>query len=278
MIKHVKLKDIAVSLLLVLLGAGLVAAALGWIGYIGRAHASTGQEAVADPIALIQQIVDFARTGHGTMAVGAGLTLVVWILRSGLLKKVSWFSTTLGGWTLGLSTAVIAYVSASLLAGQGVTVGLIVNALLAGLAAAGGWEAVKDVASSGSSTKKIASVSLLLCVMLVATLPGCGGSVKTDAKEVVTDVVDCTKGDLAALEGLVPSILPLLTGDKPDWKTIEAQLETAGARVASCVLANLIQRHADSTKRGVSFEASQAMVVLKARLGVRVVKTRSGEM
>lgn len=98
-----------------------------------------------DPLSMFAQFYNFITTGHGTMAVGVALTLVVWAIRAGLGAKWAFWKTPLGGYLLGFSLPAITYLGTALEAGQSISLALIGNVLGAGWVAAGGWEHLRDL-------------------------------------------------------------------------------------------------------------------------------------
>jgi len=78
----------------------------------------------------------------------------------------------------------------------------------------------------------------VLVMILIAGMVICQscGAVKSGPGR---DVVDCTVGDLAQLEALVP-----LIADSPD---LETQLEKAGMQVGGCIWAHLVDRYLGTT-------------------------------
>jgi hypothetical protein len=126
---------VAITAFLVLLRAAVAGVA-----------AAAGVEPDAPSLAL--QLLQALTSGKYFPAIAIALSLLVAGLRHGLASWVSpWFKTAPGGYVLGFGTAVLAYVAAGLNAGgaAALSVGLITSALGAGLAASGGWEALRDL-------------------------------------------------------------------------------------------------------------------------------------
>lgn len=72
------------------------------------------------------------------MLVGFGLTLIIYVLRTFVLKNVKWTQTGWGGAIVALGIAVVGTVGMELAAGV-VSWATIVDAALAALLASGGW-------------------------------------------------------------------------------------------------------------------------------------------
>jgi hypothetical protein len=247
---------------LILIGVFLMMLLMTTIGWLGRA--SAGDVAVDvefDPVGTAMQVYQYVRDGSHLPAVGAVLMLVVWAMRAGLGKVHPWFKKPIGGYLIGFGSATLAFVGPAFIAGQAVTIGLITQAIGTGFAASGKWEGLRDAIAKMKKAPVVPPVALLL----ILTLAGCNHWA-TPSK---TDVLDCTKGELAALPGVVPLILPTL-GEKPDWKVISAQLEGAGTRVATCMLANLVDRWKSNLKLATPESNSagdQALAELSAKNG-----------
>jgi len=97
-----------------------------------------------DPIGVAKKIYDAIRSGEYVVALGLVLVLLVSILRYAA-KRIEWFETTLGKWILAFAVAVFVTLGTALAAGEAITFALIANGLGAGFAAAGIYQATKDV-------------------------------------------------------------------------------------------------------------------------------------
>jgi hypothetical protein len=153
----------------------------------------------ADPGTLVQ-LYDFIRTGHGTMAAGLVLTLLVAAIRHGLLAQFAWTkewaASKLGGYILGFGTSIAAYLATALLAGQAFTVQLFLNALGAGWVAAGGWEHLQDVLGliKPPSALKPATVSIVVVLACVLGLSsGCTKNTRIETLQVTKLGLDAAK-------------------------------------------------------------------------------------
>lgn len=268
-----------ITIALLALGVTAVIMSLTIVGFIGRAHAGVPGELPDDPTGFFAQMYVFIKNGEHLPAVGAGLMLLVWLLRWGHEKLPApvgpFFKTKLGGYVLGFGTALNIYLGTALIAHQPWTLGLLMQAIGTGFAASGKWEGLMDVLKkppSVSSTVKAGTIGLLLIVLLA----GCDPS--QEAKFAGKTTLDCTKGELANLEGLIPTILPSV-GDKPDWKVISSQLEQAGGDVGLCVLASLIDRWTSNMRLATpegDREAADALAAMKAKFNVATIKTSEG--
>ena len=272
-----------ISLSLLAMGIFLVTMLLTIVGIVGRAHAQVPGALPDDPTGLFVQIYLFIKNAEHLPAVGAGLMLLVWLLRWGHEKLPAplgpFFKTKRGGYVLGFGTAMLVYLGTAWIAHAPMTFGLIMQALGTGFAASGKWEGLMDVLKKPpavSSTAKAAVVSLLT-LALISPMFGCK-PVKDEVKHAGLTTLDCTVGELADLAGLVPVILPQL-GDNPDWDVVSTQLEEAGARVGTCVLANLIDRYLGNLKLATpegSQRADSALQRVKAKHKIGAVKTVVG--
>lgn len=273
-------KKSLITVALLTLGVFLTIMFLTMIGVISRAMAQApGTVTVVpdDPTGLVAQFFSFIKDGAHLPAVGAGLMLLVWGLRS-LHQKLPapvgpFFKTKLGGYVLGFGTALNVYLGSALIAGQPWTLGLLMQAIGTGFAASGSWEGFMDVLKKAP---KVSSTVML--ALIVVSASACGPRTKREISAIKSDVLDCTVGELAGLEGLVPTILPAL-GETPDWKVVAAQLEPAGVNVGTCVLAALIDRYKANHKLAAAFgagAAEDALTDMKVKGGYKTVKTSAG--
>lgn len=99
----------------------------------------------SDPAGVAMLLLGFLRDGRYLPAVGALLILFVFVLRSLLGDSIDWFKTKPGGYVLGFGTALATFLGTALFAGAPITLGLMGNAVAAGFAASGGWEAIRDL-------------------------------------------------------------------------------------------------------------------------------------
>lgn len=272
---------------LLTLGITAVVMAMTILGVISRANADVGG-LPADPTGLFLQVYTFIKNGEHLPAVGAALVLFVWGLRWAH-TRIPWFGigdffkTKLGGYVLGFGTAMLLYLGTALAADQPWTFGLLMQALGTGFAASGKWEGLMDVLKGKNdpgrptAVARAGTIGVLLLMLLSPTLTGCVRG-KQEVKKAGITVLDCTVAELRDLEGLVPSLLPLI-GDSPDWDVISAQLDEAGARVGTCVLASLIDRYLSSSRLATptgSSEAFGALARMKAKYQINAVKTSMG--
>lgn len=256
------------------------------IGFIGRAHAAGVVDLPDSPTSFFAQLYVFIKNGEHLPAVGAGLMLFTWFLRWAHEKLPApvgpFFQTKLGGYVLGFGTALNVYLGTALIAHQPWTFGLFLQAIGTGFAASGKWEGLMDVLKKppgvSSRLAKSTTAVLLTALLISPVLTGCDWT-KHEVKHAGDVTLDCTKGELANLENLAPTLLPLLVGEKPDWKVISAQLEQAGVNVGTCVLASLIDRYTSNLKLATpegTTEANQVFNDLKSKYHLTAVKTSVG--
>lgn len=192
-----------------------------------------------DPVGTGLSLLDAARNGKGRVAFGLALVLVVWALRSKkLLGKIAWFGTTLGGYVLAFGVDAIAYTGLALASNASVTVDLIADALVAGFAAAGKWEAIRDLAKKSATKAAAVTTALALVVTSSATTackPGGIGPVFGGA------IIDCVSK--AEVKPIVDKMRPLLEGAEVDWDKILADAQIQGLEVGGCVVAELVQHY-----------------------------------
>jgi hypothetical protein len=97
------------------------------------------------PATVAQDLLSGLLSGRYLVAVAAALLLLVAALRAGLARLVHpWFASRPGGYVISLTTAVAAYLGTAWRAGAPVSIGIVLAAIGASLAAAGGWEAARD--------------------------------------------------------------------------------------------------------------------------------------
>lgn len=100
---------------------------------------------VIDPAQESSSLVGFLTSGKWLPAIGVTLMLVVWGIRSGLASKWAFWKTCAGGYILGFGVPLALYIGAALQTGTGFSFSLLLSALGATLASAGGWEQVGDL-------------------------------------------------------------------------------------------------------------------------------------
>lgn len=116
------------------------------LAFLHDAIASVATSPADDPAGTALQLLQLIKEGRALPAVGAGLCLAVAAARAGLGAWVTpWFKTKLGGYVLGFGSASALYLGTSFLAGQGVTLSLLLYAIGVGWTAAGGLETFRDV-------------------------------------------------------------------------------------------------------------------------------------
>ena len=98
-----------------------------------------------DPGGFFSMVYERLHNGEWLMAFGGMLILIVFLVRKVLSKWIKWFDTKLGGYTVSFGTAMLLALGTALLAGQGISIGLMLTAVSVAFAASGGWEAVNDL-------------------------------------------------------------------------------------------------------------------------------------
>ena len=112
---------------------------------------------------------------------------------------------------------------------------------------------------------------------------GCPCKVEPVVPAVVS-VIDCLVQDRDRIGSLASELLPLLTGDTPDWATFEQKAKDAGLNIGGCVAAELIQKYlapppgnaAPSPENGQSARA--AMDRIRANFNGAKFKTSQGTL
>lgn len=187
--------------------------------------------------------LDYLLNTHYLPAVGIALITLVSLMRTGLAIRWPWFATKLGGYALGFGSSAMLYVGETLRAGAALTAGTIAAALAAGWVAAGGWEMIRDLLTAmkkppAISVPKATAVSMVLVVMLL----GCSSCKDLPSAEQTSKlIVDCTRADQGVVNGVIREMLPLVYGEKVDWKAVEDRAIAAGVTIGGCALAELAQ-------------------------------------
>lgn len=115
-------------------------------------------DAATDWQANVVDLVTAVMAGRWLDAVVLAMLLIVAGLRAFGRKISPWFATRAGGWTLNLSSATMLSMAVSLRTTGGLTFGTLLDALLIGLAAAGGYQALRDVKHARDEAIKRAGV------------------------------------------------------------------------------------------------------------------------
>lgn len=237
----------------------VLALALPIVGFVSLAHAADASTA-ADPTSTIANLYSYITTGKGTAALGAALTLIVFVLRHYALGSwIPWFKTKVGGYVLNFGTPLLAYLATGLSSGAPFSVSLLINALGAGWVAAGAWEHLSDLLGIGTSSSsgsgntasqsgstppatpsivKRVALAMLCSLLIVDTVSGCA-TVKKDVTAVGAAIVDCTKGNLADLVPMVVLFFPLIVGGTLDVAAVESAALKLGGDEGGCLLADL---------------------------------------
>lgn len=157
-----------------------------------------------------------------------------------------------GGTLLVLVGGIVGAVASALIAGQKLTLSLIVGGVTTGVLASGGWNVVKKllfpndkpvVAEAKALVSKVAT--LLPFVFFGGLLSSCQCWQPAHQNDVgcvvLKQIIDCTQG---AGAGLVPVVTGIIENQiqgqtSVDWADVEARLEAAGIKDGGCILANL---------------------------------------
>ncbi len=105
--------------------------------------------AKSDPAGAAKDVYDALKAGQWLIAFGSALFFLVWGLRFLLMfMKVKWVETKVGGFVLSFGTAFALATATTLVAGQGLSIGLFAAAAMAAWGAAGKWGHFKDALDS----------------------------------------------------------------------------------------------------------------------------------
>ena len=99
-----------------------------------------------DPASIAGALLSAIQGKHWGIAVGLGLSGVVWLLRNKIAPNWKAVQTDRGGAILTLATALVATIGAEL-AGGVMSVTTILDAVLAAMTAAGGFSLIKKIVS-----------------------------------------------------------------------------------------------------------------------------------
>lgn len=208
---------------------------------VPRAATPMAAPSVDNPTGTLVELVTFARTGKGRLAIGCAIVLLVWLLRNHILKRVAFFGTKLGGYVAGFGTAGLLYIGGGLSADLPLTANMIADALVAGFTAGSQWETISDLAKSKIPPVMRMSVASLVVVTLGVyfSVSACGGK----PFPVTGTVIDCLTVDSAAKTRLKNELTPIVFGEMPDWDVVTGKAIEAGAEVGGCVIAELVQHY-----------------------------------
>ena len=95
----------------------------------------------------VARLYDAIRSGRWLAAIAAALLIAVFVVRRFALGRIAWFQTRAGGWAINFALASGAALAVGLQGGS-VGVGVVLDALLLGLSAAGTYQAVRDARRS----------------------------------------------------------------------------------------------------------------------------------
>lgn len=201
---------------------------------------------IDDPAGTLADLVQFARSGLGRLAVGAGIVLLVWLLRRHVFRRVAWFSTTLGGYVAAFGSTALLYVGGVLGADMALTIDVFADALATGFAASGQREAARDVGRAAKAHAiKVATVAVVALTASASLLVagGCGAA----QGPRTTAVIECSLEHQDKIAALVLELRPLLSGERPDIAAVVLKAAAAGVAVGACALARLAEEPAGTT-------------------------------
>lgn len=197
------------------------------------------------PEDTLADLISFARSGKGRLAIGAAIVLLVWLLRKHILHRIAWFQTQRGGYVASFGTTLLLYVSGGL--GAGVfSVDLIADALATGFTAGHQHELVGDLAAAAKRRAVSAAQVLLvllttigtagLVVVTLATAGSCGAWQKSGAGQAL---IDCTVQNQVRVEAVGAELKPLVTSG--DWGGFYDRAKDAGIAIGGCAAAQVVQ-------------------------------------
>lgn len=201
---------------------------------------------IEDPAGTLADLVQFARSGLGRLAVGAAIVLLVWLLRRHVFRRVAWFSTTLGGYVAAFGSTALLYVGGVLGADMALTIDVIADALATGFAASGQREAARDVGRAAKAhAAKVATVAVVALSASAALLVA--GSCGAAQGPRTTAVIECSLEHQDKIAALVLELRPLLSGEKPNIAAAVLKAAEAGVAVGACALAKLAEEPTGAT-------------------------------
>ena len=257
------------NVVVVLAGIFAFCAAMSAIGWLGYAHAQgvgsgsglidvgsgtlggSGSVVVA-PVTItatpdIGGLLGFLTTGKYLAAVGAGLVIVIGLLRNYVLAKVKFFQSQTGGYVLGWGVTTVIYVATALQAGQSITLSLLGTAAGAGLAASGALDHFRDVVNAMNkpivaSPASITKVGLVLILASGLVLGSCG----VTGSEIKQNGLTCA-GKQASASLLEQVAIDLFSKNSGD---LEALALSNGLSFVNCLVTTTIATHATPPATG----------------------------
>jgi hypothetical protein len=215
--------------------------------------AAFAQGGAQAPDEAASALVRFLENGMSLPAVGAGLVLIVGLLRKWLAGRWPWFSSKVGGYALAYGATAVVYLGTALEQGQAVSGKLIWMALTAGLTASGVLDHWRDVSvAAKKAVPKI--VPLLLLAPLLGGALGChskAGQVTLQTGQCVLD----SGVEAALLADLVQANYAQLVGDA---------VNKFGPVLVQCALAAIAALPADPSLQA-RFVVSPDTVQARAR-------------
>ncbi len=255
----------------------------------GSAAIDTQPIVVAPPVVMNPTIdgtlLGYMMSGQYMLAVGAALVALVALLRAGLATRITFFTTTLGGYILGFGTSSLAYVGAALKSGAPITMALAATSLVAGFAASGKWEALRDVLTSLRKPAVAAAArAAVTTAAIVALMIGVSWGASTGCKDVKgagQAVVDCTVLNQSKLEALAATWFGRITSGTESWAALEADAESEGGQIAACALAEVVQKYLGgdkATPAEASWQAHEALEKMRTANGGATFHTATGDL
>lgn len=265
------------------------------VAYAQAAPTGTGDQ--------VGTLIDLLMTGKYIPAVGVLLIAFVALARSAGGILVPWFRTRVGGLVLSYGSSILLYVGAALQAGR-LSLGVLVTAIGAGWAAAGGFEHLKDlvaalrppapqipvakVALRGVDGSLVVGVILSCAVAGVLVTQACSGSKSPGAA-----VIDCTGGNAPGIVTNVLATLEQWNKPEPDgcrtatgwnWGCVEHAAIAKGEQIGGCAIAELVNSFLQAqgpkaTPVAEGWRAREALEQARAHWGGNVVwRTAKGEL
>jgi hypothetical protein len=210
---------------------------------------------IDDPAGTLADLVTFARSGKGRLAIGAAVVLLVWLLRRHGFRRVPWFRTQLGGYVAGFGSSALLYLGGALGADMSISFDIVADALATGFAASGQHEAARDVLLAArargahiATMLLITAVSVLASAVIVSSAAGCGPWPKAGAGKAT---IDCAAASQEAIADLAADLRPLAEGATPAWEAVYDRAKAAGMAVGGCALQRLMSDYLARPEMGV---------------------------
>lgn len=195
----------------------------------------------ADPGTAFNELVGAVGSHAVGLAILSGLMLVVFGIRVVWAKA----RTTVGGWICNFVLAALGGLVAALAAKQSLSIALVAAVLVGAgktaIAAAGGWELIKDALGLGSPpsstpppAKTVAAVTLTAFLVACVAMVGCGPV----GKQVETDTAACAKAEVSsAAADVMATVEQDLIAGAQNWRSQISDLALVhGADVIICAV------------------------------------------